>query len=445
MTSSQDNLITPGLAGVSTTMLWALHGRAVEAARPDAVLNDPDSVRIHQAIDFDFERHFGVPAGSLAVRAAEIDRVLRNWIGRHPDGLVVSLGEGLETQSRRVDNGRVRWLSVDLPDAIRLRERFLPPTERFRHLPVSALDLAWMDEVDASGDVFIVAQGLLMYLQPETLAPLFAAIADRFPGAEMVFDVVPRWFSRLTLLGLHQTPYYQLPPMPWGINQDEVEPVLRAWMPNLDSVRSLDYRLPRGVPSIVADIVNTMPFVRHEVPHLVHVVLAPDKPAYNTVLVRNNQMTSMDGVFEAASRNATSSGELAVAAGNVIAKRVALGVAAALNPMQADHAEFGRMVPEKMKAFSAAGRIMMRQAGEVGFTLTRFASDAMMTATRATYAMARSTTPVALAEAQTLFTVALMEQTAANLVTMGMLAVGAQEAAMVPIQQTIAANTERLV
>jgi O-methyltransferase involved in polyketide biosynthesis len=32
----------------------------------------------------------------------------------------VSLGEGLETQGRRVDNGRLRWLSVDLPDAIRL-------------------------------------------------------------------------------------------------------------------------------------------------------------------------------------------------------------------------------------------------------------------------------------------------------------------------------------
>jgi O-methyltransferase involved in polyketide biosynthesis len=34
----------------------------------------------------------------------------------------------------------MRWLSVDLPGAIRLRERFLPPTNRFRHIAASALD-----------------------------------------------------------------------------------------------------------------------------------------------------------------------------------------------------------------------------------------------------------------------------------------------------------------
>jgi O-methyltransferase involved in polyketide biosynthesis len=198
--------IAPDLADVSETMLWALHNRASEAARSDGVLVDPDSVRIHNAIDYNFARHFGDPVGSLAVRAAEIDRALRRWLERHPDGFVVSLGEGLETQVRRVDNGRVRWLSVDLPDAIRLRERFLAPTDRFRHAAVSALDPAWMEAVDPSSGVFIVAQGLLMYLEPESVRQLFSGIADRFPGAEMVFDAVPRWFSRLTLLGLKQTP-----------------------------------------------------------------------------------------------------------------------------------------------------------------------------------------------------------------------------------------------
>jgi O-methyltransferase involved in polyketide biosynthesis len=199
--------IAPDLADVSETMLWALHNRACEARRSDGVLVDPDSMRIQEAIDYDFARHFGDPVGSLAARAAEIDRALRRWLERHPDGFVVSLGEGLETQVRRVDNGRMRWLSVDLPEAIRLRERFLAPTDRFRHIAVSALDPAWMDAVDPSSGVFIVAQGLLMYLEPEAVRQLFSGIADRFPGAEMVFDVVPRWFSSLTLPGLNQTPH----------------------------------------------------------------------------------------------------------------------------------------------------------------------------------------------------------------------------------------------
>jgi O-methyltransferase involved in polyketide biosynthesis len=120
---------------------------ATEARRADGVLADPDSVRIMEGLDYDFAGHSGVPGGAFAGREAQIDRCVAQWREAHPDELVVSLGEGLETQSRRVDNGRVRWLSVDLLEAIRLRELFLPPTERFRHLAMNALDPGWIAAV----------------------------------------------------------------------------------------------------------------------------------------------------------------------------------------------------------------------------------------------------------------------------------------------------------
>jgi hypothetical protein len=219
---------------------------------------------------------------------------------------------------------------------------------------------------------------------------------------------------------------------------------LRTWMPNLDSVHFLDYRIPRGLPSMVARMLQSMPIVRHEVPSLVHIVLTPKYPASNIIPFRKKQMTSLDGVLEVATRNAASSNELAIGASQVSAKRVALGVAAAFNPLQADHAEFGRMVPEKLEAFSAVGQIMIQQASKAGAQMTRFASDALMTATRATLAMAGSTSPTALAQTQRRFAVDWFEQVTSNFMAMGMLALGAQEAAMVPIQRTIAANTKRL-
>jgi O-methyltransferase involved in polyketide biosynthesis len=153
-------------------MLWTLHNRASEARREDGILCDPESIGIRNTIDYDFARHFGEPGGSLAVRAAAIDRVLSLWLETHPDGLVVSLGEGLDSQRSRVDNGRMRWLSVDLPDAIQLREQFLPPTDRFRHIGLSVLDPAWMKGVDAAAGLFIVAQGLLMYLDGPSVRQL---------------------------------------------------------------------------------------------------------------------------------------------------------------------------------------------------------------------------------------------------------------------------------
>ena len=377
MTALSTGQIAPGLSGVSNTMLWTLHHRATEALRPDTILHDPGSVRIYRSIDYDFKRHFGAPNGSLAARAAGIDRVLRQWIARHPDGTVVSLGEGLETQSRRVDNGRVRWLSVDLPKAIILRERFLPPTDRFLHIPISVLDPTWMDAVGPAADVLIVAQGLLMYLEPNTLPALFANICTSFTAAEMVFDVVPRWFSRLTLLGLDRTPHYRLPPMPWGINRDEVEPALRGSMPNLSRINFLAYHMPRGWPQVAAEMVHHLPFVRNEVPSLVHIALASGAVASNIIPFRKKPMASLTNVFDAATRNASSGSKLTGAASQIVAKRAALGVTAMFDPARADHAEFGRMVPEKIRAFSSASMIMAQQAAHAQEQISRFASEAM--------------------------------------------------------------------
>ena len=241
--------IRPELAGVPETMLWTLYARASEAKRADRILDDPEATRILDSIDYDFEKSFGPPDRLFAVRAAQLDAVLRAWLRRHPDGLIVSLGEGLETQASRVDNGRMRWLSVDLPEAIGARERFIAPTDRFRHLAASALDPAWMEGLDAASGLFIVAQGLFMYLEPAAVEQLFAAIARRFPGAEIAFDVVPRSMSAHTLAGYRKTPSYRLPPMPFGLDRNEVAPTLRRWHPELARIRLLPYRNPSRRPS----------------------------------------------------------------------------------------------------------------------------------------------------------------------------------------------------
>jgi hypothetical protein len=155
-------------------------------------------------------------------------------------------------------------------------------------------------------------------------------------------------------------------------------------------------------------------------------------------------MTTLNGVLDAAARNASTGNDIAMAAGQIVAKRIALGMAAAFDPMTADHVEFGRMMPEKMEAFSAASMIMLEQSNQAGLEISRLASDEVMTTARATLAMAACANPMAMAEAQGQFALAWFNRAATNFFAMGMLALGVQQAAMVPIQQTIAANTERL-
>jgi O-methyltransferase involved in polyketide biosynthesis len=252
-------------------MLWTLHDRASETRRRDGVLRDPYCVRIYDSIRCNFRENFGTPSRLASVRAAETDRVLRRWLATHPKGFVVSLGEGLETQAKRVDNGQLRWLSVDLPDAMRVRERFIQPTDRFRHLAVSAADLGWMDHVDDRAGVFVVAQGLLMYLQPDLVRSIFVGIADRFPRAEMVFDTVPNWFSRITETGCRHTRDFMAPHMPWSADRNQIKPLLRGWWPGIRSIRFLRYQAPGRRPTVVEDILDAVLPRRQRRDSLVHV------------------------------------------------------------------------------------------------------------------------------------------------------------------------------
>jgi O-methyltransferase involved in polyketide biosynthesis len=78
-----------------------------------------------------------------------------------------------------------------------------------------------MDRVDSSHGVFITAEGLLMYLEPDEALRLIGDCAARFPGGAMVFDSIPHWLSRRTLTGLKLSDRYVTPPMPFGFSAEE--------------------------------------------------------------------------------------------------------------------------------------------------------------------------------------------------------------------------------
>ncbi|MDH6119156.1 class I SAM-dependent methyltransferase [Kitasatospora sp. GAS204B] len=203
------------------TALWTLYHRAAEARRPDTVLRDPQAVALVDRIDFPFVDRFGPAQPTVArlqaLRAGVFDREVTDFLTRSPRGTVVCLGEGLETQYWRTDNGRARWLGVDLPEAVALRERLLPAAPRHRLLAGSVTDHAWLDEVDPGDDLLITAEGLLMYLQPTEVRALVAACAARLPRATFVFDAVPHWFNRLAEAAAKRPGGYQPPRMPWTI------------------------------------------------------------------------------------------------------------------------------------------------------------------------------------------------------------------------------------
>jgi O-methyltransferase involved in polyketide biosynthesis len=242
------------LEGVSATTLWTLHNRGSEAKRSDGVIRDPWGVTLFDAISYDY-RKFGKPNQSHGLRAVAFDAAARAYLTTHPKASVVALAEGLQTSFWRLDRTGVAdeltWYSVDLPPVMALREQLLPHDDRIVELAQSALDRSWMDRVDGSQGVFITAEGLLMYLEPDDALGLIRDCAARFPGGQMMFDSIPHWFSRRTLRGFKLSDRYIAPPMPFALTADEGL-ALANRIPGVRAARDIALPPGRGIFKLAA-------------------------------------------------------------------------------------------------------------------------------------------------------------------------------------------------
>ncbi|MEM1405068.1 MAG: class I SAM-dependent methyltransferase [Pseudomonadota bacterium] len=262
------------LADVPETMLWTLYGRAAEAGRRRGMLADPMAQEIFGAIEYPFFRRFGPPQPVFALRSLAFDRALEDFLSRYRGAQIVALGEGLETQRYRVLAPHSDWLTVDLPDALEVRERFMPPDDQHRHLAKSATDPSWMAELDSARPTFISAQGLFMYFQAAEVRMLLREITAQFRCVQVVFDVVPAWVSRASVLanGFPLTPFYRMPPMPWGINRYAVKPTLRRWLGHEADVRFRSFPVPdRGPARVVGRLLPSLSKTNPWMPSLVEV------------------------------------------------------------------------------------------------------------------------------------------------------------------------------
>lgn len=273
MSNSEQITIQANLTNVPETMLWTLHNRANEAMREDGFIHDPKCISIYQAINYDYERSFGKADGSHGMRSMIFDKYVLQFIQQHKNAVIVNLGDGLETQQFRIHHTDVLWLSIDLPEAIAMRERFIQPTAQCQHIAKSVLDISWFDAVPMNRPVFITAQGLFMYFTENQLSSLFQAMAKRFSGAILMFDYLSEAFSKRTLgdKGWQKTKYYRTPEMPWGVNRNHLATTLSKWIGYPITVNNIDYRFPRGIYRYLFPILQNLPVIKNRLPSICYI------------------------------------------------------------------------------------------------------------------------------------------------------------------------------
>ena len=175
------------------TLLIPLYSKAQE----NPLFDDEKARQILAGVDYDFER-LKTPqktAVTLRIRAKQLDEFTRRFINAHQDALILHLGCGLDSRCERVERAKTQWFDLDMPDVIALRRKFYTETETYHMIASSVTDLSWMNTVFADGrPVFVVAEGLLMYLHESEVKALILALCQKFPGCDFVFDA----FSKLT-------------------------------------------------------------------------------------------------------------------------------------------------------------------------------------------------------------------------------------------------------
>ncbi len=182
------------------TLLTTLYCRALDSRSKHPLLHDQASEEIVRCIDYDFRKLkiFRGDVIQFALRTIQLDQWTRDYLAAHPDATVLHLGCGLDSRVERIDPPKsVRWYDLDFPDVIELRRRFYPPRDSYCLIGADVSDKSFLDQVQATGPVMIVAQGLFMYLSEYQVKELLQRLTSHFQSGQLAFDVLSRLAVRL--------------------------------------------------------------------------------------------------------------------------------------------------------------------------------------------------------------------------------------------------------
>ncbi|MBQ3940653.1 MAG: class I SAM-dependent methyltransferase [Oscillospiraceae bacterium] len=175
---------------IQETALIPLSIKASETMRPNARIKDLKAKEIIDTLGVDvskydpFLSHEGVIARTILYR-----RQIIELLKQHPDALCVNLGCGFDDKFSQVDNGRLIWYDVDLPDQIAVRRKVYQDRESCTMLPGSALDGAWTKALPRADMNLIIMEGVLEYFTKEQDKTCLNMLCDCFEHGYLLAEL----------------------------------------------------------------------------------------------------------------------------------------------------------------------------------------------------------------------------------------------------------------
>lgn len=168
--------------------------RAMMAERYPKLFEDNESIRLADRIGIEHKKRNAqytyYDRIVIMERLISMDDRVRNFINRYADGIIVNVGCELDTMFSRVDNGRIRWYNVDLPERLEIRRKYLESRDREVNLESDTLDYSWLDRIAKKQDdaILFVAYDMMKFFDIDMLKTFLDTLWKKYPGAEVVFD-----------------------------------------------------------------------------------------------------------------------------------------------------------------------------------------------------------------------------------------------------------------
>lgn len=138
-----------------------------------------------------------VTALNILWRTGKIKALGGQFFGHFPHVQGINLGAGLSDYFQWLDNGENRWLDIDLPEVVALRQQLMPPPDS--RVEVMAEDLrvpGWWERLGLQrhnhhNPLLLISEGMLMYMQPTEVKAFFQEIGAHAPeGTELLCDFI---------------------------------------------------------------------------------------------------------------------------------------------------------------------------------------------------------------------------------------------------------------
>ncbi|HMT02510.1 MAG TPA: class I SAM-dependent methyltransferase [Burkholderiales bacterium] len=189
-------MVKVSLNSLPQTLLLPLKTRATFSKESQTVFYDKKAIELVEKLEYDFKnviQAYGSTNLWWIARAYQTDQLIKDYLTKYPEAVIIDLGAGLETAFYRNDNGKLTWVDIDFPEVIDLRNKLLPISNRVHSYGKSILDDSWIEDVKKLGKHFLfISNGVFMYFKENEVKEILNKLNENFPDGKIVFDFISK-------------------------------------------------------------------------------------------------------------------------------------------------------------------------------------------------------------------------------------------------------------